>query len=244
MRLNRITTNSAVKLIGTSLTFSNNSVHHSGSKGFEFDYSGFEAISNNTIDNNALHAMELPATAINTIGTGNTFTCASGYGIDVNSGDISTPITWKKQTVSYYINVGININANLTIEEETILKFGSSGTIDVGYSNNAVLTAVGSTINPIIFTSSATTPAAGVWEGINLWDNSDNTIFDYCEFQYAGKGSSATRAAIKSFGSTFTVSNSKFKFCGGWGVYNDANTVFTNTSNTFEACNLGTVGFD
>ncbi len=236
--------NSAVKLIGTSLTFSNNSVHHSGGKGLELDYSSFEAMSNNTIENNALHAMELSAAAINTIGIGNTFTCASGYGIDVNDGVISTPITWKKQTVPYYINTGISINSNLTIQEGTIMKFGSSGSIDVGYSNNAVLTAVGSVTNPIIFTSSATTPAAGAWEGIYLWDASDNTIFNYCEFQYAGKGTSAARAAIKSYGSTYTVSNSKFIFSSGWGVYNDANTVFTNTSNTFESCNLGTVGFD
>lgn len=234
--------NSAVKLIGTSLTFSNNSVHHSGGKGLELDNSSFVAMSNNTFENNTLHAMELSATAINTIGTGNTFTCASGYGIDVNDGGISTPITWKKQTVPYYINVGIDINANLTIQEGTIMKFGSNGTIDVGYINNAVLTAVGSAANPIIFTSSATTPAAGAWEGIYLWDNSDNTIFNYCEFQYAGKGSSTTRAAIKSISSTYTVSNSKFKFSGGWGVNNDANTIFTNTNNTFESCNLGTVG--
>ena len=236
--------NSAVKLIGTSLTFSNNSVHHSGGKGLELDNSSFVAMANNTIENVATHAMEIPAEAIKSIGTGNTFTCAAGYGIDINDGDVTVTATWKKQTVPYFANLGININANLTIGEGVTIKFGSSGTVDVGYSENAVLSANGTATSPVVFTSSATTPAAGAWEGIYLWDNSDNTVFNYCEFQYAGKGTSSTRAAIKSYGSIFTVSNSKFKNSSGWGVYYDSYSTFTNTNNTFESCALGNVGFD
>ncbi|KAB2872162.1 MAG: hypothetical protein F9K37_01115 [Bacteroidales bacterium] len=235
---------SAIKLNSTSLTFSNNSIHHAMSKGMELDESEFVEMNNNTIENVGSHAVEIPANYVHTIGTGNVFTCGAGYGIDVTYGDITSASTWKKLVVPYYINVSVNVNGNLTIQPGSILKFGADGKIHVGYYQNAVLTANGTTTEPIIFTSSASSPAAGAWEGIYLWDNSNSSNFNYCEFLYAGNGSADDRAAIMAIGSNFSVTNSKFKNSDGWGIYYDAYSTLTQSGNTFESCAFGDIGFD
>lgn len=235
---------SAIKLNSTSLTFSNNSIHHALNKGIELDESEFVAMENNTIENVGNHAVEIQAKYVHTIGTGNTFTCGAGYGIEVTSGDIVATSTWKKHVVPYYTNASINVNANLTIQPGSIIKFGADGRMHIGYYQNAVLTAVGTTTEPIIFTSSATTPAAGAWDGISLWENANGTTFTYCEFLYAGKGSATDRAAIMAMDADFTVTNCKFKNSSGWGIYYDAYSTLTQSGNTFETCALGNVGFD
>ena len=130
-------------------------------------------------------------------------------------------------------------------EAGTVMLFGADGQIDIGYSSNAQLTAIGTLTEPIIFSSSAASPAAGAWYGIQLWwNNLPNTKFDYCEFNFAGKGSDLRRSAVHATGTSFIASNSKFQSSSGWGIYLDKNCSVTGTGNTFISCALGDIGQD
>jgi hypothetical protein len=99
----------------------------------------------------------------------------------------------------------------LTIEPGVTLRFVKNGQMIVQSfvgTNPALgaLKAVGTADKPIVFTSAATTPAAGDWEG--LWfgqvpDASDR--IDHARFEYAGANSSSGSSACPTtFG---TISN-------------------------------------
>ena len=57
------------------------------------------------------------------------------------------------------------------------------GSLDVG----GLITATGSEIAPITFTSAKKIPERGDWDGIWLVDADANSRFDYCRFLYGGK---------------------------------------------------------
>ena len=61
-------------------------------------------------------------------------------------------------------------NAVLTIQPGVTLNFLNNVTINVGENSAAQLVAVGTVQDPIVFTSAASTPAAGDWGGIDFWD--------------------------------------------------------------------------
>lgn len=228
----------------TGITLNNCNIHNSSSAGIVMnDGAYFTSMDNNTIENIATHALEIDADRVGTIGSDNIFTCNNGYGINVTDGDVNIVSTWKKQTVPYYINVDLDVEANLTIQPGAILMFGTDGQMDIGYYNNTQVTAVGTSSEPIVFTSAATSPAAGAWKGILIWENnSPNTRFDYCEFNYTGKDVYESSAAIWTYNTSFTVTNSKFQYSAGYGIFLDSGSTVTNTGNTFTGCALGEVG--
>lgn len=236
----------ALNAVDASFALNNCKIHNSSAIGIVMSGdSYFTSMSNNIVQNIASHALQMDSERLGTIGLNNTFTCNTGYGINVTDGDVTATSTWGKQTVPYYINVGVNINANLTIEAGTVMLFGADGQIDIGYSSNAQVTAIGTLTEPIIFSSSAASPAAGAWYGIQLWwNNLPNTKFDYCEFNFAGKGSDLRRSAVHATGTSFIASNSKFQSSSGWGIYLDKNCSVTGTGNTFISCALGDIGQD
>jgi len=240
------TNNQAINVDNTSLTFTNNNVHHSSGFGIDLETDGsFVAMNNNTINNCANHAIQINTKYLHTLGTGNTITSAEGFGIYLTDGTVDAVATWRKQTVPVYINNEIDIENTLTIEAGSIFKFGASGSIFIGYYNVAQVNAIGTSANPIVFTAISTTPAAGAWEGITFYSNtSSNTTLDYCEFRYAGKGTTATRAAVYlDRVPSMTIKNCKFMDSNGWGIYKYSTTLSAESiNNTFTNCSLGQMG--
>ena len=104
--------------------------------------------------------------------------------------DITTATTWQAGQV-YTVNGSLSVSAKLTIEPGAVIKFepysnyGSLLTV----TSTGQIDAQGTPVNPIVFTSTKGSPAAGDWGGIIVDGNS--SIFTYCTFSYGGNGAGA-----------------------------------------------------
>ena len=154
-----------------------------------------------------------------------TFTCtAEGYNmqvaedIEVDAGETTTvdfqlqPVTvvliennivgnttWTSNNI-YLIDGEILIQAVLTIEPGTLIKFMDSSRFSVWGSSGGLILAEGTELLPITFTSwhddahggdtngngSATVPARGDWNDISVAGDNNQSSFDYCEIYYGG----------------------------------------------------------
>lgn len=136
--------------------------------------------------------------------------------------DIDATSTWHADSIYVIDNYDFYVNATLTIQAGTIIKFQSSEGPYLGLGSGGTIIANGTSSNPIIFTSfkddthggdtnddgTATSPNSGDWSHINLNDENGSS-FQYCEFYYGGSGS--YNYTLTLFGSeNTTVTNCTF----------------------------------
>ncbi len=135
--------------------------------------------------------------------------------------DISVTTTWYSDTIYVIDSYDFYVNAALTIQAGTIIKFQPTKGAYMGLDDSGTIIAEGTASNPIIFTSfkddahggdtnideAVTSPAAGDWNYISMNDVNGSS-FNYCEFYYGGNGSTYT---LTLFGSENTsVTNCVF----------------------------------
>lgn len=89
-----------------------------------------------------------------------------GMDIDVAGGDITTDTTWESQNTYILKGQVFVTGGTLTIEAGTRIE-GDAGSVLV-ISTGGNIEAVGTAAAPIVFTSSALTPAPGDWGGLVL----------------------------------------------------------------------------
>jgi hypothetical protein len=109
-------------------------------------------------------------------------------------GAITTTRTLTRACSPYHITQAISVdgNATLVIEPGVTLRFDPDTFLAIGYSSAGKLTAVGTILEPITFTSSNTTPGAGDWAGVQLWMNTMNgTSLGYLKLDYCGSNGDA-----------------------------------------------------
>jgi parallel beta-helix repeat protein len=203
-----------------------------------YSYEGFVSFEGNDIETTNDHAIEIPCDALHTLGQNNDISCSQGYGIMVNGGlmDDNTAVTWRKQSVPYYIEDGIFIEKSLTINTGAILKFKANAWLSFGSSNNATLNAVGTLEEPITFTSAATTPAPGAWAGLFFADNTTaNTMLKHCIVEYGGKDNDRANVTITNVNG-ITLENCTIRHSSGYGIFiwesswNNLNNTFSNNA--------------
>ncbi len=107
--------------------------------------------------------------------------------------------TWTNNNI-YLIDGEILIQAVLTIESGTLIKFKDSASFSVLGNSGGLIIAEGSELMPIIFTSwhddahggdtngnnNSTVPARGDWRYISIAGSNNQSSFDYCEIYYGG----------------------------------------------------------
>jgi hypothetical protein len=118
--------------------------------------------------------------------------------LEINSNIVGN-VTWTNNNI-YLIDGEILISAVLTINPGTKIKFKDGANWVVQGANGGLIIAEGTALLPIIFTSwhddahggdtngngSATDPARGDWDDIDIHGDNNASSFDYCEFYYGG----------------------------------------------------------
>ena len=106
---------------------------------------------------------------------------------------ITSSHTWVVQDFYFNVTGAIHVysGATLTIPPGCLVKFDAGTALYIGYYSGATLNAVGTSGNPITFTSNASSPAPDDWQGIVFFNSTDDgsTIMDYCTVEYGGYGS-------------------------------------------------------
>ena len=160
------------------------------------------------------------------------------------SGAISNDTIWTAGTViadSVYVPAG----KTLTIQPGTIVKFNANKTLVVA----GILSANGTSANPITFTQNTGSPSPGGWYGIEFQNTANvGSVFNYCTVSYGGGGPNAAAIFYKTGAYAINISNCTVNFSstnginvrassphiwkstfdqnGGYGVFSDFLTTF------------------
>jgi len=139
---------------------------------------------------------------------------------------ISAPTTWDACHVYHISNLQVNVNAPLTIEAGTVVKFDNGAGL---LAATGTITANGTAAKPVIFTSwkddsyggdnngdgSATAPQKADWHWISFGTSSGNSL-NYCKILYAGSGSAdLERALTMGDGANNSIANSVIAHTAG-----------------------------
>lgn len=156
----------------------------------------------------------------------------------LKQGDVEDDGTWVKQDMPWNvvgsIDVGGDNGPTLTIEAGNVFRFAADQWLRVG-SSPGTLKIMGTSSDPVTFTSRQASGAAGDWLGLRLENQTGNgTLIDNVVLEYAGQDSFSTRGGItmNDTGSAITISNSTFRDNLQTDIWVDTGSTPTLTNNT------------
>ncbi len=138
-------------------------------------------------------------------------------------GTIMASTTWRLTGSPFQVTCDVTIrnNAVLTIEPGVEVRFASGTGLIVGVAiagGAGGLSAVGTTIAPILFTSAQPTPAPGNWKGLDFTSLTigGSTLLDHVIVEYGGAGTN--NANINLNGASFLIQRSTIRNSSGRGI--------------------------
>jgi len=166
------------------------------------------------------YAIYVDAASFAAIDITNTF---SGAMIDLDGGDIVTTTSWKNPGTPVAVTSDIRVQdvttPVLTIAAGSVFKFGADKAIWVGYGDAGKLVVSGTAAARVTFTSLASTPAKGDWNGIIVWNTSQATL-TFADVLYAGGYASAPgNVAANSDKAVVSLTNCLISDSAVFGVY-------------------------
>ncbi len=144
--------------------------------------------------------------------------------------DVENHTTWYSDTTYIIKDYNFYVEASLTIEAGTIIKFDNDEGPDMIVGDGGTIIAKGTSDKPIVFTSikddehggdhngddTATSPNKADWGHIELNDH-NGSIFQYCHFYYGG--SSSYKNTLSAYGANNEISHCVFAHNVGDGMY-------------------------
>ncbi len=221
-------------------------IHNSSNWGIWFgDRGGYiTGFTGNTITGCAKYPIYGYPDNISKLSGSNTLT-GNGNGFDaiwLGSGTVAETGTWVNQGVPYFLaasaSVGSSSGAYLTIEKGSTVQLGTGVSISIGYS-----VAGGLIADSVTFTSSATSPQKGDWEGIWFYGTSTDAQcrLTGCSIGYGG----ATYSNVWIEDAVPTITGCSIHDSKTWGIelhgseYPDPDSLLAH--NTFSANDSGNV---
>ena len=167
----------------------NCTIRHSDGYGIYCDNNSAPTLTNNTISNNGSFPISEFCNQLDSNVTGNTGSGNGTNAIEVRGGAMTSSHTWIPQDFYFNITSTINVynSAIWTISPGSLVKLHGDIILWIGLSGTATLIADGTSGNPITFTSNASSPAAGDWDGIYFGaSTTGSTTMHYCTVEYGG----------------------------------------------------------
>ena len=175
---------------------------------------------------------------------------------------IAGDLTWHGGDLPIVVDSSLNVDAALTVEPNTVVKFRSDRRqIIVGRGS---IGAVGSAESPIYFSSlsddeacsggqvdcdtnnddGATSPSAGEWIGIEIRENAGASSFEHVVMRYGGAGTSAPMLNVEAPGLVLRDSSLSFSAQDAMGIDNAPATIervhyFDNKGNALAVSTAG-----
>jgi flagellar hook assembly protein FlgD len=137
------------------------------------------------------------------------------------SGTITTDTTWALTGSPYIVTGNITVygtpsnTVTLTIEAGVEVEFGQNKRLTIGSgTNKGALRALGTDLDPILFTSNQTTKTAGYWDWIEFTSGTDATLtlMEHAIVEYGGSGASY-KGAVHIDGASPTIKNTTIRDC-------------------------------
>jgi len=128
----------------------------------------------NTLTANGAAPLNMTATHLRELDASSAFTGNAEDVVVVRGATLSRDATWRRLDVPYRFNHNVVVQnstgtAVITVEAGARFRFDRGAGLTV--ADNAGLRVAGTAAAPVVFTSSATTPAAGDWLGLKLGNN-------------------------------------------------------------------------
>lgn len=250
----------AINAVGNALTLVESSVLDGNSRGFygeagsavAFDGCSFSDWTTAGIDSVATsypvvrsstltgtgYAAKLPASAIDIFSDttlSNTLTLGGGSKVGIYSDSLDLESRWNAlANAPYQVFGDVTYVKPLTIGPGTTVRVDSGKRFDSIGTPMPALRVLGTSASPVLFTSSAGSPAAGNWRGMKLGQNS---WIEYATFEYQG-GSSTPALELSGF---VTLRNSTVRYGSGIGV-RQLNTGAMSRPTTLENCSISNNG--
>lgn len=206
-------------------------------EGYPRDFTG------NTITACGSYPLYLYPENLHKLQGGNTLTGNGKDAIYVLRGTVAEDGTWKNHGVPYFLTGDLHIQdadgANLTIEPGTIIHLGADCDISVGDNEPGGLKA-----DSVTFTSPASTPQRGDWNGIWFYEDATDAEcrLTNCTIEYGGGdeyGNIWLRDAVP------TITGCRIAHSKGWGIYLEGSDYpdpdALENDNTFDDNALGNV---
>jgi flagellar hook assembly protein FlgD len=191
-------------------------------------------IAGNTFTNLDASPVHLGANLIGGLVSNNTLSGLTNAGkIEVVGETINRDGQWQKLDAPYVVSGSIAVfkdattAATLVLDPGVVLKFDSGAGMQIGAgTQRGVLVAKGTAVQPIVFTSSQSTPVAGNWTGLTFsGSGSSQSEMEYGTVEYAGSGANSSNANVKLDASAPLFRNCVIRYSAGSGIYltNSAN---------------------
>lgn len=232
----------AINFSGFFVDVDNSLFRYCEYSGISFDSkSEFGSFNNNTFENTVEKPIRLNATAVNSIGKGNTFGKDSYVEVYDNL-DYPGRHVWKKLGIPYRIEYNYftifsytSDICELVLEPGVILEISDGFTIG-SYLGDGRLIAKGTATDPIIFKSIAyhNSGIPSYWSGIAFTEyTTGTTVLDYCKISHGGDNSylSGNITVYSTPFGSISISNCVIEDSKQYGIYKVPTAVLPDLSN-------------
>lgn len=238
-----------IELDKTTLFLESSSIYSCAGIGIKAtgESSGFSSFQGNTLSECGSYLLQGTAEALNNLDDDNTLTPTDNKGIALLGGNITLDCTLTKQALPYTVLGSLYVDdAQLTIKSGCTLEFTNGTSLNIGKEHPASLIALGKATEPILFTSAATNPQPGDWQGLMFHANnlSSLTLIKYAIIDYAGQTVNNIQGAINT-STQLRMENSLIRNSYTYGLYcNTGVTISGFKWDTIQACNKYPVSID
>lgn len=220
---------------GSALTITQSTINDGSGYGFYIDGGDVTlTFSNNSFSGNKQAPMWIPFSHIGAVDTASRFPQDSHirvWGKNATSKNITITPVHNDVPYRFSSNFDIGNNASVTIESGVEMEFESG----IGITVSSVLTANGTSADPITMTATPGNEQQGWWQGIAFYSNNLNNKLNHVQIHHAGKtdfgGISEAASVALNDNSALTLTNSTIADGSGYGLYIDGDDVELDFSN-------------